>query len=401
MNVLDATRTPRVMNLAEVLRAWLDHRHEVLQRVSAHRLAAVARRLEILDGFLIVYLNLDEVIRIVREEEDPKAALMKRFELTETQATAILDMRLRSLRKLEEMEIRREHKKLSAERRGLERLLKDEGLRWQRIAEEIAATRDALGDARRTVVGVPPVAVAVDESAFVEREPLTIVLSEKGWIRALKGHLPEESELRFKEGDGLLFRLHAETTDRLCLFASNGRAYTIKADALPRGRGDGQPVRLLLDLAQEDEAIALFVWREGGRFLLAASDGRGFVAEAETLLAEKRTGKQVLNPEGSARALACVPVAGDTVAVLGENRKLLLFPVEEVPVMARGRGVVLQGYREGGMAAVAVIRRAEGLAWRQGERERREGDLAPWLGHRAGAGKAPPHGFPRERPFFG
>jgi topoisomerase IV subunit A len=401
MNVLDATRTPRVMNLAEVLRAWLDHRHEVLSRVSAHRLAAVARRLEILDGFLVVYLNLDEVIRIVREEDEPKAALIKRFELTDTQATAILDMRLRSLRRLEEMEIKREHKKLSAERRGLEKLLKDEKLRWQRIAEEVAATRDALGDPRRTLVGVPPEPVSIDEAAFAEREPLTIVLSEKGWIRALKGHLPEDAELRFKEGDSVLFRLHAETTDRLCLFASNGRAYTLRADALPRGRGDGQPLRLLLELAQEDEPVALFVWAAAARFLLAASDGRGFVAEAETLLAEKRTGKQVLTPEAPARAVACVSIAGDTVAVLGENRKLLVFPLEEVPVMARGRGVVLQGYREGGMADVAVIRREDGLFWRQGGRERREADLTPWAGHRAGAGKTPPHGFPRERPFFG
>jgi topoisomerase-4 subunit A len=401
MNVLDATRTPRVMNLGQVLRAWLDHRHEVLRRVSTHRLAAVARRLEILDGFLIVYLNLDEVIRIVREEEEPKAALMARFTLTEVQANAILDMRLRSLRKLEEMEIRREHKKLSAERRGLDKLLADGKLRWRRIGEEIAATRDALGDDRRTLVGAPPAPVALDEEAFVEREALTIVLSEKGWIRALKGHLAEEAELRFKEGDGLAFRVAAQSTDRLCLFASNGRAYTLRADTLPRGRGDGQPVRLLLDLAQEDQPVALFVWSAGVRVLLASGDGRGFVAEAETLLAEKRTGKQVLTPEAPARAVACVAVVGDTVAVLGENRKLLVFPIEEVPVMARGRGVVLQGYREGGMAALAVIRREDGLAWRQGGRGRREADLSTWRGHRAGAGKAPPHGFPKEPPFFG
>jgi topoisomerase-4 subunit A len=401
LNVLDATRTPRVMGLAEALRAWLAHRHEVLERVSRHRLEAVARRLEVLDGFLIVYLNLDEVIRIVRHEDEPKPALMARFTLTEVQADAILNMRLRSLRKLEEMEIRREHRKLAAERRALSGLLKDERARWRRIGEEIAATREKLGDARRTLIGSPPEAVAIDEAALVEREAITVILSEKGWIRAQKGQLAEGAELRFKEGDSLAFLLPCETTDRLCLFASNGRAYTLRADAIPRGRGDGQPLRLLLDLANEDVPVALFVWREGARFLLAASDGRGFIAAAESLLAEKRTGKQVLNVTPPVRAAVCVEAAGDTVAVVGENRKLLVFPLEQVPELARGRGVVLQAYRQGGLADAKVFSRAEGLSWTLGDRTRSEADLRPWLGNRAGAGKAPPNGFPKSNRFGG
>ncbi|MFN6955665.1 MAG: DNA topoisomerase IV subunit A [Acetobacteraceae bacterium] len=401
MNVLEADRTPRVMGLRDVLRAWLDHRHEVLVRTSTHRLAQVEKRLEILDGFLIVYLNLDEVIRIVREEDKPKEALIQAFSLTPVQADAILDMRLRSLRKLEEMEIKREHRRLSAERKGLQALLKDERTRWARIAEDIEAAAAKHGDARRTAIEAAPAPVAIDESAFVEREPITVILSEKGWIRAQKGHLPEDAELRFKEGDGPKFLVRCDTLDRLTLFASNGRAYTIKADAIPRGRGDGQPVRMLLDLAPEDEPIALFVAREGQRFLLAANDGKGFLATADSLLAEKRTGKQVLLVEPPVRAIACIPAEGDMVAALGENRKLLVFPLEQVPEMARGRGVALQGYRDGGMADVTVFRKADGLSWTQGARTRTETDLTPWRGNRAGAGKAPPHGLPKGRPFNG
>ncbi|MEY4860256.1 MAG: topoisomerase subunit, partial [Pseudomonadota bacterium] len=252
MNVLDADRTPRVMSLKEVLRAWLDHRHEVLQRRTNHRLGAIARRLEILDGYLIAYLNLDEVIRIIREEDEPKPRLMERFGLNDTQTEAILNMRLRALRRLEEMEIRKEHKKLSAEQKKLQALMKSEAARWQTIGEEIESMRTRFGDgalgARRTATGAALPEVVVDEAAFVEREPITVILSEKGWIRAQKGHVSLDGELRFKEGDSLSIALHAETTDRLVLFATNGKAFTLKADAIPRGRGDGQPVRLMLDL---------------------------------------------------------------------------------------------------------------------------------------------------------
>ena len=404
MNVLDASRTPRVMGLAEVLRAWLDHRHEVLVRRSNHRLAAIARRLEILDGYLIVYLNLDEVIRIIREEDHPKPALMAAFELSDTQAEAILNMRLRALRKLEEMEIRREHKKLTAEQKALNALLGSEKARWKRIGEEIAETRRRFGEEtelgrRRTIIEAAPTDLVVDERAFVEREPITVILSEKGWIRALKGHVPLENEQKFKEGDSLRVMMHAQTTDRLCLFATNGKCYTIKADTLPRGRGDGQPVRLMVDMTNEDEVVEFFVWQEGRRHLLAATDGRGFIVKSEDLVAEKRTGKQVLVVEPPQEAARCIPVEGDTIAVIGENRKLLVFPLEQVPEMTRGRGVALQGYRDGGMADVKVFNAKQGLTWRIGERVRTETDLTTWRGNRAGAGKQPPNGFPRSNRF--
>jgi topoisomerase-4 subunit A len=403
MNVLDADRTPRVMGLRAVLRAWLDHRHVVLVRRTEHRLAAIARRLEILDGYLIVYLNLDEVIRIIREEDEPKLALMARFSLTDLQADSILNMRLRSLRRLEEMEIRKEHKKLSAEQKRLQGLLKSDGRRWDAIAEEIAATRAKFGDGalgkRRTEAGRVLPAVLVDETAFVEKEPITVILSEKGWIRAQKGHIPLDGEIRFKEGDGLLAALHAQTTDRIVIFATNGKAYTLKAEAVPRGRGDGQPVRLMVDLTNEDAVVTMFVHEDGRRFLLAASDGKGFIAKGEDLLAEKRTGKQVLNVDPPVEAAVCAPVEGDSVAVIGENRKLLVFPLEQVPEMTRGRGVQLQAYRDGGLSDAKVFARAEGLSWTLGGRTRTETDLRPWLGNRAGAGKAPPNGFPRANRF--
>ena len=403
MNVLDANRTPRVMSLKEVLRAWLDHRNEVLQRRTNHRLGAIARRLEILDGYLIAYLNLDEVIRIIREEDEPKPRLMERFGLNDTQAEAILNMRLRALRRLEEMEIRKEHKKLSAEQKKLQALMKSEAARWETIAEEIESMRARFGDgalgARRTATGAILPEVVVDEAAFVEREPITVILSEKGWIRAQKGHVSLDGELRFKEGDSLFIALHAETTDRLVLFATNGKAFTLKADAIPRGRGDGQPVRLLLDLTNEDAVVAMFVHREGLRYLVAASDGKGFLVKGEDLLAEKRTGKQVLNVDPPAEAAVCAPAEGDSIAVIGENRKLLIFPIDQVPEMTRGRGVQLQSYRDGGLADVKVFTRKEGLSWVLGERTRVETDLRAWIGSRAGAGKAPPNGFPRSNRF--
>ena len=403
MNVLDAARTPRVMGLREVLRAWLGHRHAVLVRRTEHRLAAIARRIEILDGYLIVYLNLDEVIRIIRSEDEPRPMLMAAFSLTELQADSILNMRLRSLRKLEEMEIRKEHRKLGAEQRKLHGLMASEKKRWDAIAEEIAATRAKFGEGapgrRRTEAGRVLPAVLVDEAAFVEREPITVILSEKGWIRAQKGHVPLDGEIRFKEGDGLLAALHAQTTDRIVIFATNGRAYTLKAEALPRGRGDGQPVRLMVDLTNEDAVVSMFVHEDGRRFLLAASDGKGFVVKGEDLLAEKRTGKQVLNLDPPVEAAVCVPVEGDAVAVIGQNRKLLVFPLEQVPEMARGRGVQLQAYRDGGLSDAKVFTRAQGLTWTLGGRTRTETDLRPWMGNRAGAGKAPPNGFPRANRF--
>jgi len=406
MNVLDASRTPRVMNLAEVLRAWLDHRHEVFSRRTTHRLAEIARRLEVLEGYLAVYLNLDEVIRIIRTDDEPKPVLMTTFALTDVQAEAILNMRLRSLRRLEEMEIRREHKALSAEQKKLKALMKDSSARWAAIADELRAMRQkfgggALGARRTAIEAAPSVELPAIEEALVEREPVTVVISDKGWIRALKGHLADGSALRFKEGDGLAHLVRAETIDRILLFAASGKFFTLRAADLPGGRGDGQPVRLLVDMANEDSIVAAFVFREGEKFLVASEAGRGFVVAAADALAETRKGKQVLNLDEGERAAICVPADGDHLAVIGTNRKLLVFPIDQVPAMARGKGVALQKYRDGRLSDARVFRLAEGLSWALGEKTRTEPDMRPWLGTRAQAGRMPPNGFPRSNRFGG
>ena len=402
MNVLDANRTPRVMGLRDVLRAWLDHRHVALVRRAEHRLSAIARRLEILDGYLIVYLNLDEVIRIVREEDKPKDALMATFTLTEVQANAILDMRLRALRRLEEMEIRKEHKKLSAEQKKLQGLLKSDNARWDAIAEEIEEIRRKFGDGalgvRRTEVGAALPDLAVDEAAFVEKEPITVILSEKGWIRAVKSHLPADAELKFKEGDDLHLAVHAMTTDRIVLFATNGRAYTLKADVIPRGRGDGQPLRLMVEMTNEDAVVAMFVHQDNTKWLLAATDGKGFVVKGEDLVAEKRTGKQVMVVEPGKEALVCVPAEGDSVAVTSDAR-LLVFPLDQLPEMARGRGVQLVKLNGSDLLDAKVFTLKQGLSWAYGSGVRVETDLRAWRGERAQAGKSHPSGFPRSRRF--
>ena len=405
MNVLDATRTPRVMPLPEVLRCWLDHRHEVLVRRSNHRQAAIERRLEVLDGYLLVYLNLDEVIRIIREEEQPKPRLIERFSLSDVQAEAILNMRLRSLRKLEEMEIRKDHKNLSKELKDLRTLLGSDKLRWVRIGEELEDIRKRfgagpLGD-RRTELGTAPAAVEFDTDAFVEREAITVILSDRGWIRAIKGAVADPGELKFKEGDKLRLLLACQTTDRLTLLATNGRAFTLKAADLPRGRGDGQPMRLLAELTNEDDITALFVATEGSKYLIASNTGRGFIVPAAELVAEKRTGKQVLNLKPKEEATLCVPADGDHVAIIGENRRLLVFPLEQVPEMARGSGVILQRYKDGGLSDVKVFRLADGLTWKLGERLRTETDLRSWLAERGTSGRLPPNGFPRTPKFGG
>ena len=405
MNVLDSTRTPRVMGLSEVIRCWLDHRHEVLVRRSNHRLTAIERRLEMLDGYLLVYLNLDEVIQIIREEEHPKPRLIDRFSLTDVQAEAILNMRLRSLRRLEEMEIRKEHKSLSKELKDLRTLLGNDKLRWVRIIEELQETRKKFGSGllgdRRTELGVMPAAVEVNYEAFVEREPITVILSEKGWIRAVKGAVAEPGDLKFKEGDKLRLVLPCQTSDRLTLLATNGKAFTLKAADLPRGRGDGQPVRLLAELTNEDDLTALFVAVEGTKYLIASNTGRGFIVPAAELLAEKRTGKQVLNLKPKEEAALCVPAEGDHVAIIGENRRLLVFPLDQVPEMARGAGVILQRYKDGELSDVKIFRLADGLTWKLGDRVRTETDLRPWLAERGTAGRLPPNGFPKSPKFGG
>ncbi len=403
MNVLATDRTPRVMGLREVLLEWLDHRHEVLRRRSAHRLAAVLRRLEILDGFLAVYLNLDEVIRIVREEDEPKPALMRAFDLTELQADSVLNMRLRSLRRLEEMEIRREHTTLSKEREELDALLASESLRWKRIARDLDRLGKQFGGGalgqRRSTIGAPPAPIDISAIATVEREPITVILSRQGWIRAVRGHGLDPAAQKFKEGDGLrtdLGVVECNTADRLCAFASDGRAFTLKAGDLPRGRGDGQPIRLMIELANEGQVIALFPLPEIGRFLLAGSNGRGLVIEAADLASEKRTGRQVLNLKPGESAVACVKAEGDTVAVLGGNRKLLVFPLEQVAVLSRGTGTTLQRYKDGGLKAVRVFAAAQGLVWSEGAKARSMGDLLGWTGGRGDVGKLAPRWLPQD-----
>ncbi|GAN77588.1 DNA topoisomerase IV subunit A [Acidisphaera rubrifaciens] len=403
MNVLDRTRTPMVMKLGDVLRAWLDHRQEVLVRRSRHRLAAIERRLEVLEGYLAVYLNLDEVIRIIREEDEPKARLRERFSLSDVQAEAILNMRLRSLRRLEEMEIRREHKSLTRERKELAALLADSAKQWTRIGEEIADIRARFGDnplgARRTGFAAPPAAVEIAADILIEREPITVILSEKGWIRALRGHLAPDAELKFKDGDKLRLMLPCQTTDRLCLFATNGRAYTLRAGDLPRGRGDGQPIRLLAEMTNADEVVTLFLPQEGTRYLVAGTGGRGFLVPAAELASERRAGKTVLVLKPGEEALFCIPAEGDHVAVIGDNRKLLVFPLDQLPEMARGTGVLLQKYKDGGLRDARVFTLADGLTWKLGERTRTETNLRDWLGERAQTGRLPPSGFPKSGRF--
>jgi topoisomerase-4 subunit A len=404
MNVLDADGTPRVMNLREALRAFLDHRHLVLQRRTKHRLEKIAHRLEVLDGYLIAYLNLDAVIRIIRNEDEPKPVLMKRFRLTDVQAEAILNMRLRSLRKLEEMEIKGEHKKLSDEQKDLRGLMKDEDRRWKAIGEEIAdinrrfGGKTALGR-RRTEIGEPPSEVVIPLEAMVEREPVTVVCSAKGWIRAMKGHLSDWSSIAYKEGDSERFVFHAETTDKLVIFGTNGRFYMVGVDKLPGGRGHGEPLRLMIELGNDQDIVNVLVRKPGRKLLVAASDGRGFVVPEDEVLAQTRAGKQVLNVTPPVEAKVCAPVEGDTVAVIGDNRKLLLFPLHQLPEMARGRGVTLQKYKQGGLSDAKVFALAEGLTWKLGDKVRTETDLKDWIGERAQAGRLPPRGFPAGNRF--
>ena len=401
LNVLDANGRPSVMDLRGALNAWLAHRRVVLQRRSNFRLGKIANRLEVLEGYLIVFLNLDEVIAIIREADKPRDQLMQRFDLTETQANAILDMRLRSLRRLEEMALRTERDNLIAEQEELHALLADEQLQWKNISNQIKEMKSIFEktDKRKTECGEAPVIDFDPNDILVEREAITIICSEKGWIRAMKGHLDLDSEFKYKEGDGPAFILHAETTDKILLFAENGRFYTLGADKLPRGRGFGEPVSLMVDLPADVDIVRL-LRANGKKILVAASTGHGLVVDTESALAQTRSGKQVLNLPGDARAVACCVVAGDMVATVGVNRKMLVFALDEVPEMSRGRGVILQRFKDGGLADVTVFDSASGLSWRAGGgRTRTETDLATWTGKRGGAGKLPPTGFPRPAKF--
>ena len=403
LNVLDRGRVPRVMDLRGALQAFLDHRLEVLRRRTRHRLGKAQARLEVLSGYLVVYRNLDEIIRIIREAEEAKPELIRAFRLSETQAEAILDLRLRRLRKLDEKGIHAEFDELTARNREREALLADEKAQWKAIATEIRETKKRFGSGelgdRRTAIGTAPARVEVPAEALVEREPITVICSAKGWIRAANGHLEQNGDVRYKEGDAARFWVHAESTDRIQVFATNGRFYTLAADKLPGGRGAGDPVRLMIDLPKDEEVVALDVHTPGRELLVASSDGRGFRVNEDQTLAQTRNGRQVLNLAPGAEAVACRPADGDTVAVVGENRKLLLFPAADLPVMARGRGVVLQRTRDGGLADAMVFDKAQGLRWRSGARTRTQADLGPWMGKRGQAGRLAPKGFPKTGRF--
>lgn len=407
MNVIGLDHRPRVQSLKEILDSFLDHQIDVLLRRNRFRLEKIERRLEILSGYLIAYLNLDEVIRIIREEDDAKASLMSTFKLTDNQAEAILNMRLRALRKLEEVEIRTEHSKLEEEKSKILALLGSEELQWIAVGDKLSDIKERFGPEtdigkRRTRFGDAPVAEVVPLEAMIEKEPITVVCSKRGWIRALKGHVKPEEELKYKEGDEERFRFHAQTTDKIFLFATNGKVFTLGCDKLPGGRGNGEPVRLLVDMEANDEIVAILPYQPGGKLFVASSAGKGFIAEADNAVAMKKGGKQLLNVKGDIVGTHCMPVDGDSVAVIGENRKLLVFDIEEVPTLARGQGVTLQRYKDGGMADVMIFHKEEGLTWPMGgssDRWRTETELAPWTGKRGNAGRLPPMGFPRNNKF--
>ncbi len=404
LNVLDAQSMPRVMDLKEALQAWLDHRRDVLQRRTEFRLDAIGRRMEILRGQMIVYLNIDEVIRIIREYDDAKERMIKKWKLTDVQAEAILNMRLRSLRRLEEIEIKKELGNLAAEEKDKKALVADEKLQWKAIGGEIAELRKEYAHApigkRRTEIGEPPAEIEMAAlEAAVEREPVTVLCSAKGWIRAAKGHGLSHGDFKYKEGDEERFVIETTTADKLLIFASNGRFYTLDAGKLPSARGHGEPVRLMIELAGEDDLVAVMAYKPGQKLLLAASDGRGFVVPADEVVAQTRNGKQALNLGDGAKAVACNPAEGDTVVVVGDNHKLLVFALSELPEMSRGRGVMLQRYHDGGLADAKVITAKEGLSWKSGERTRTETDLKDWKGARAGSGRIAPRGFPKDNKF--
>lgn len=429
MNVLIDGLTPKVCSMKEVLRAFLDFRREVLIRRSQHRMEKIDHRLEVLEGLIVAFLNLDRVIDIIRYDDDPKAALMRenwgqdfvraRDEedyvspapggedegLTDVQAEAILNMRLRSLRRLEEMELLAEQEKLMEERAALEDLLEDETLQWTAIADQLKEVKktfgkDYEGGARRTMIEEAGEVEEVPLEAMIDREPITVVCSKMGWIRAMSGHIPLDRELKFKDGDEARFIFHAETTDKLLLFGSNGRFYTLAASNLPGGRGMGEPLRLMVDLPNEAEIVTLRIHKPGGKLLVASSAGDGFVVAEDGAIAQTRSGRQVLNLKDDNRALVCREVAGDHVACVGENRKVLIFPLSELPEMGRGKGVRLQRYKDGGLSDATTFTLANGLSWLDpAGRTRTETALAEWIAKRASAGRMAPRGFPRDNRF--
>ncbi len=410
MNVLTGGLVPRVLGLAEALRAWLDHRREVLQRRSRFRLGQIEKRLEILAGLLIVYLDLDRVIKIIREEDEPKIELMKAFELTEVQANAILDTRLRALRKLEEMQLKTEFEELTNEKGQIEGLLASEAQQWKTISWDIREVKKlfgpetAIGKRRTSFADMPDTADIDLTQAMVEREPVTVVISKKGWIRALKGHVQDLSTLSFKGDDGLRTAFFSETTAKILVMATNGKVFTLEASKLPGGRGFGDPIRLMIDLEESAEIVAAFPYKAGLKLLVATTEGRGFVVPTDDVVANTRKGKQVLNVEAPIEAMLAVPAEGDHVAIIGQNRKLLCFPISEVAEMSRGKGVKLQRYKDGGLSDAKTFKLEDGLTWLDTSGRTwtvAQAELIEWLGHRAEAGRLPPKGFPKNNKFGG
>ncbi len=406
LNVLNKDNTPSVMDLRQVLQAFLDHRREVRVRRSTFRLEAIEKRLEVLDGYLIAYLNLDKLIKIIREEDEPKPKMIKAFGLTDFQAESILNMRLRALRRLEEFEIRGEHKKLTAERKDLKALLKDEDLQWQAIAAEVQEIKRKFGGKtplgkRRTELADAPAELTATIEDFVEREPITIVCSDKGWIRAAKGHLDDKqaAELKYKEGDGPRFTLHAQSTDKVLVFATNGRFYTLGADRLPSARGHGEPIRLMIELGNDQDIVDLEVFKGGRKFLVASDAGRGFIVPEDEVVAQTKNGKQILNlaDKEKAQVLAIVPDGADSIAALSDGSKLLIFPLEQVPEMTRGRGVTLQKSKADQLSDAQAFKLAGGLPWSRQVIPASE--LKFWRGDRAQAGRMREKGWPRAKRF--
>jgi topoisomerase-4 subunit A len=407
LNVLVKGRIPKVLGLAEALREWLDHLRDVLIRRSNYRKSQIEHRLEVLGGYLIAYLNLDKVIKIIRTEDEPKPVLIRTFKLTELQADSILNMRLRNLRKLEEMEIRGEDKDLRNELKGVNRVLASEEEQWNKVGEQVRRVRDLfgpktpLGKRRTQFADAPEHDLAAIEEALVEREPITVVVSDKGWVRTLKGHVEDVSNLAFKTDDSLGFSFFAESTSKLTLFASNGRFYTLDAQKLPGGRGHGDPIRMMIDMEGDADIVALFVQKGGRKFLVAGRDGQGFVVNEDDCVANTRKGKQVLNVAAPNRAAAITTVSGDTVAVIGSNHKMVVFPLEQVPEMTRGRGVRLQKYSGGALSDVTTFTAKDGLTWRDAagrEQSMTWKELTDWRGNRADAGRLA-HGFPKSNKF--
>ncbi|MEM9278773.1 MAG: DNA topoisomerase IV subunit A [Pseudomonadota bacterium] len=410
MNVLSRGKVPKVLSLKDVLKEWLEHRREVLLRRSRHRLGQIERRLEILDGLLVAYLNIDEVIRIIRFEDEPKQKLIARFDLTDLQAESILNMRLRSLAKLEEIEIRNEHEKLSAEKAQIEALLASEDQQWAVLKHDIGEVKKQFGPdtelgRRRTGFGIAPEHnLEAVQQAMIEKEPITVVLSQKGWIRGMKGHVSDFSSLAFKEGDKLLTAFHAETTDKVVLFNTCGKFFTLNGDKLPGGRGHGEPVRVMVEMENDTDIIAAFKHDANRKLLVASKAGNGFVVPEAEVIANTRKGKQVLNVKMPDEAAICVPATGDHLAVVGDNRKLLILPLEQIPEMTRGKGVRLQKYKDGGIRDVRIFREEEGLTWEDSAgrvHTRTLEELAECVGERAQAGRVAPKGFPKNGKFNG